>query len=657
MPDWSYHPMFKPLLFLLPPRVARKVTLSAVGMLGKMPAGGQVLELFGHMRTAEPLRKTLFGVEFASPVGLSGMVDPELDATGSLSRFGFGFVAIGPVGDRGESAGQRTGIYQDRAGEAILYESRMQGKGLDEVVGRLKTLRGVQAPLALHVTGEQMASAIERTNGDVQFYIVEGSVEEYLGLKEQYREIPMLFYVNGMSDEKIADVMRLFGVPDRSELSGAIGKNDRAGVSEQERFAKLDGVYLDEAEPVEGGFRFGREAKETTIRRVHELKALAPELPIVAGGGIYEPQDALDVLEAGADLLVVHSGFVYSGPGLPKRINEAILDEMAKKEQRLASQVSVQALAQATPSATSRIGWVSWLLMGLGVIFAGLLALYFGLTDVILGYDEKFLGIQKEAIMAWNHRLYHFMSHDRITLAGIMVSAGFLYAQLAYHKIRFGIHWATTIFTVAAVYGFLNFFYFLFFGYFDVLHLVYNLALVPFFLVGYFRTRKRNTPLVSSNRHNTPEWKRAQVGQLMFVMLGGALLSAGIVISVVGMTYVFVPQDLAFFQLTPEQINAFNSQLIPLIAHDRAGFGGALISEGLLLMLISLWGYREGEKWLWWSYLIGGAVGLAGGVGVHFMIHYTDWFHLLPAYVAGLLYVLGLVFSYRYLCEVQSRRG
>ena len=54
---------------------------------------------------------------------------------------------------------------------------------------------------------------------------------------------------------------------------------------------------------------------------------------------------------------------------------------------------------------------------------------------------------------------------------------------------------------------------------------------------------------------------------------------------VVGMTSVFVPQDLAFMQVVPRDLAIVNPRLIPLIAHDRAGFGGGICSCGVLVCL------------------------------------------------------------------------
>ena len=50
------------------------------------------------------------------------------------------------------------------------------------------------------------------------------------------------------------------------------------------------------------------------------------------------------------------------------------------------------------------------------------------------------------------------------------------------------------------------------------------------------------------------------------------------------------------------------TRLVPLIAHDRAGLGGALAANGLGVLLAALWGYRPGARWLWWT--LGVLVGL-----------------------------------------------
>ena len=46
--------------------------------------------------------------------------------------------------------------------------------------------------------------------------------------------------------------------------------------------------------------------------------------PVIGVGGIHKPDDAVEKLNAGADLIQLYTGFVYEGPAVVKRINRAI---------------------------------------------------------------------------------------------------------------------------------------------------------------------------------------------------------------------------------------------------------------------------------------------------------------------------------------------
>ncbi|MCK5465812.1 MAG: quinone-dependent dihydroorotate dehydrogenase, partial [Bacteroidales bacterium] len=66
-----------------------------------------------------------------------------------------------------------------------------------------------------------------------------------------------------------------------------------------------------------------RERSTEIIRYISEKTGGG--LPIIGVGGILTVDDALEKLRAGASLVQVYTGFIYEGPGLVKRINEAIL--------------------------------------------------------------------------------------------------------------------------------------------------------------------------------------------------------------------------------------------------------------------------------------------------------------------------------------------
>jgi len=121
------------------------------------------------------------------------------------------------------------------------------------------------------------------------------------------------------------------------------------------------------------------------------------------------------------------------------------------------------------------------------------------------------------------------------------------------------------------------------------------------------------------------------------------MVAAGLTIQTIGVTHVFVPQDLAFMGLTRDHLVGVNPRLIPLIAHDRAGFGGGLISCGLALGL-AIWCGRPGPA-LWQTIAVAGTAGFGCAIGVHFAVGYTDALHLAPAVAGATQFVLGLALS------------
>ena len=54
------------------------------------------------------------------------------------------------------------------------------------------------------------------------------------------------------------------------------------------------------------------------VRYIHEKSK--GRLPIVGVGGIMSPADAKEMIDAGASLVEIYSGFIYEGPALIKNI-------------------------------------------------------------------------------------------------------------------------------------------------------------------------------------------------------------------------------------------------------------------------------------------------------------------------------------------------
>ena len=362
------------------------------------------------------------------------------------------------------------------------------------------------------------------------------------------------------------------------------------------------------------------------------------ETPIRLAGPEIGPALAA-LADPAATVLASPSALIASGPGWFNRVIEA------------AAETSPPERLRDVPA--NPVRWPAWLwgvLVGISMVVAGLGAAAITLGPVLLWYDRDYLGASVASLRHVNHHLVGFLQHDRLTMAGNMVGVGVLYIGLAWGGIRQGRRWAHVALLLSGLIAFLTVFYFLATGFVEPLHALVVIVLFPMFLRSVWHPpRAPHWPPVAEGPES--ERRRALWGQLLMICVGFGLFTAGATISVVGLTDVFVPTDLMFLTAEAAELRAANDRLLPFIAHDRAGFGGALMGAGLAIALISLWGWRRGERWVWWSLLLGCLFGTAPALAVHFAIGYTCFEHLLPVYALVVAVVVALVLAKPYLIE------
>ncbi|MBE1584327.1 hypothetical protein ACFPOI_30100 [Nonomuraea angiospora] len=306
------------------------------------------------------------------------------------------------------------------------------------------------------------------------------------------------------------------------------------------------------------------------------------------------------------------------------------------------------------PAGSDPRRWPAWwwgMATGVVIAVAGLVAAAVALGPVLLWYDRAFLDMDQESLHAVNHHLVHFLRHDRITLAGTMVAIGVLYVGLAAGGMRRGWPWAREAYLVSGAIGFAAVPYLFTHGYAEPLHTALAVVLLPMFLAAARRPRER--PRWTS-RPDGPERerRRALTGQLLMVITGIGLFAGGVAVSAVGLGGVFVPSDLEYLGTGPDTLRAAaGTRLLPFIAHDRAGFGGALLAAAAAITLLSAWGWRRGESWVWWTLTLAAVAGFVPAVLTHLAIGYVDLWHLAPVLLGMALTATALTLSRPYLCS------
>jgi hypothetical protein len=233
------------------------------------------------------------------------------------------------------------------------------------------------------------------------------------------------------------------------------------------------------------------------------------------------------------------------------------------------------------------------------------------------------------------------MIHDRISFGGVLIAIGTVYVWLTLFPLRRHEAWAWWALASSGLVGFLSLLTYIGYGYFDTWHGAATLALMLSFFGGLVRARGLRRHPVEAIPLDLRSGRRAGRALLLLSSVGIGL--GGLTIMAVGMTTVFVPQDLEFIGMTRDAIRAINPHLVPLIAHDRAGFGGALASFAVAMFASVRYG--RASKALWQALAIAGAVGFGTAVGVHPAIGYLSLTHLGPALVACVVFATGLGFA------------
>ncbi len=670
MPDWTYQPLRGMAGALLGVRRSRRVALRTLAWTGSLPGGGRaVARLLGHRHPPAHLSGTLAGVAVRSRLG--ALVPPEVarDAVRALPPLGAGLILVEPVGladvplVRQAAAGRqvpllvRTGDPAVTAAlaahvDAILPTDDERQHRLEHDVAQALPEHDTERSSSAHHAEEPRLENAPQEHAPQEHGPAHGAdgeggpehAEEEDGHERRHVEESRL---EQGAEEGELDHGAGEGPAERGVGEGAAERGVEEGASER-------GVGEGPAEsgmgegPAKRGV--GQGASERGVgegapeggvgvcRSARRGDIVLPASPAVGAAARVLADPAKVVLATPALL-------IEAGPGWFGRVMEAATPTAPIPSLRAAGRDPRR--------------WAAWwwgLVSGVVIAVAGLVAAAVAFGPVLLWYDRAFLDMDQEALHAVNHHLVHFLRHDRITLAGTMVAIGVLYIGLAAGGMRRGWPWAREAYLVSGAIGFAAVPYLFTHGYVEPLHTALAVVLLPMFLAAARRPRER--PRWTSRPDGPePERRRALTGQLLMVITGIGLFAGGVAVSAVGLGGVFVPSDLEYLGAGPDTLRAAGTRLLPFIAHDRAGFGGALLAAAAAITLLSAWGWRRGEAWVWWTLALAAVAGFVPAVLTHLAIGYVDLWHLAPVLFGMALTATALTLSRPYLCSAQRSPG
>lgn len=287
------------------------------------------------------LERELFGLKFKNPVGLAAGFDKDAKLYNELSNFGFGFIEIGTITPKPQEGNPKKRLFRLKEDSAIINRMGFNNGGIEEAVERLKKNSGV---LIGGNIGKNKVTPNENAVDDyeicfnalfdyVDYFVVNVSSPntpnlralqdkepltqllkalQVLNFKKDQSKPILLKIAPDLSDDQLLDIIDIVKI---TKIDGVIATNTTIS---------REGLISDNKTEV-GGLSGKPLTKHSTevIRFLAEKSNKA--FPIIGVGGIHSAEDALEKLEAGADLVQLYTGFIYEGPRLIKSINKTLL--------------------------------------------------------------------------------------------------------------------------------------------------------------------------------------------------------------------------------------------------------------------------------------------------------------------------------------------
>jgi dihydroorotate dehydrogenase len=339
----------RPLLFALPAETVHGWASTALAI---------VEALLERTPTPAPasdpaLRQALWGLTFPNPIGLAAGFDKNGRLPHVWAALGFGFAELGTVTAQAQPGNPPPRLFRRPEQRALLNRVGFNNAGAAAVardLGRRLARRRSPIPLGVNL-GKSRATPLDGAVDDYRtslaalfdcadYVVVNVSSPNTPGLRDLQAEAqlaPLLAALQA-ENQRLATERRTAPrpllvkvAPDLSDdgLRAVVDVAARTGAAGLiATNTTIDHSALPPAHPLAGeaGGLSGaplRERATAVIRRAYRLSG--GQLPIIGVGGIFSAADAYAKIRAGASLVQVYTGFVYEGPGLPRRIASGLM--------------------------------------------------------------------------------------------------------------------------------------------------------------------------------------------------------------------------------------------------------------------------------------------------------------------------------------------
>lgn len=325
------------MLLNLPPELSHSAAIHGLNAFGLLP---------GPVRPLEGRKVTFLGRELANPIGLAAGLDKDAQAVLGLAKVGFGFVEVGTVTPKAQPGNPRPRLFRLKEHNALINRMGFNNQGVDAMALRLERVRrsgrisntligvnlGKNKDTPLENATDDYLIGMNRLYSLADYFTLNLSSPNTPGLRQLQHGGALAELLDRVKEaqQKLANGRSV--VPVLLKVAPDLDDEDIESIAAQLAASELEGLIATNttlerqavqthAHASEAGGLSGEPLTQRSAEVVKKFRAKLPgKMPIVGVGGISTPQNALAMLDSGANVLQIYSSFIYQGANLVRKL-------------------------------------------------------------------------------------------------------------------------------------------------------------------------------------------------------------------------------------------------------------------------------------------------------------------------------------------------
>ncbi|MEZ5040492.1 MAG: quinone-dependent dihydroorotate dehydrogenase [Saprospiraceae bacterium] len=341
-----YKAILKPVLFLLPAEKAHQLTVTLLQWVLSIPLINSLFRSF-YQLDSPLLQREVMGLSFKNPIGLAAGFDKDGKYFKSMASLGFGFIEVGTVTPKGQEGNPQPRLFRLPADQALINRMGFNNEGVEALISRLRQGKIENVIIGGNI-GKNKITPNDQANQDyvdcfealfpyVDYFVVNVSSPNTPNLRDLQEKAPLTALLSQLQDlnrqQTHPKPMLLKIAPDLTngqldDIIDIIVTTGIDGIIATNTTISREGLQTPSSnlDTIGAGGLSGQPVKQRSTEVIRYLRNKLPEQTVIIGvGGIHSAKDALEKLGAGADLIQIYTGLIYEGPGLLKKIKQALL--------------------------------------------------------------------------------------------------------------------------------------------------------------------------------------------------------------------------------------------------------------------------------------------------------------------------------------------